>query len=793
MADVDGDAIDYLLQQQERIRESLGNLEGKLENKLRQRLESQFNARLETSLRSTDSEVTFLKGKVKVLETGISRGTADGTAKKSTSEGSSLNFTKITKDDAVKLGVDYYHKTLDFAKKFSFSKYVYSIAVAQLLFVFMTCIARFDPFGVVILVVLYATHEMDKKALLAYLGFLAFSVALDITWLVQHSDYEQFAIDKSFGSTHQFVYAMTLIALLLKLLILYPVFTTWRDYPTVKPSEQQGRSGIAIAGQSAAVVEIVVDVVAVILMAATFVESLARADLYSLIVILLFYAIHEQDKRALQGYFILLGFSSLVDIIWLGIHSNLKLSPEQQAAHDASPYDFVVVMAAILLVLKVLLVIPVVFVYRTLPDVKPSESAPRSDYNYQEAETAVGKLYAAAQNLTWDKACDGLLIFQLVLCLFQSLARFDVYAVVIALALYAVNEKDKLVLEAYWVLSVVSVIFDAVWLVQYAEAGAFAWQAGTSATVKFVTGLVILNIIFKAIVVFPTFKLHNELPNIKPSEMGTEIGERRARLIAYYQKFQNLNALDKWRKVMLAFGIIQVVLFFFISLDRIDPFAVALPILFYSVHERDANALITYVVLMDVSLVLDIIWLSLNSEDLRKMTDAASEGVISDVKPSLQFVFAMCIISIVVKMAAHIPALLLHRILPVVKPSEEGAAPPLMPAPPTDRNAYSSSEGFRPRSPYHEVAVSSSSMSMSAHREVAMSSSGYRDVPVNSVRSSASFAGVETQPVRMSSSSPAMDERQYGSISSAAGISGDMSELERAIKEREERLTASGY
>jgi len=192
MADVDGDAIDYLLQQQERIRESLGNLEGKLENKLRQRLESQFNARLETSLRSTDSEVTFLKGKVKMLETGISRGTADGTAKKSTSEGSSLNFTKITKDDAVKLGVDYYHKTLDFAKKFSFSKYVYSIAVAQLLFVFMTCIARFDPFGVVILVVLYATHEMDKKALLAYLGvfFWVFSLALDITWPVQHSDYE---------------------------------------------------------------------------------------------------------------------------------------------------------------------------------------------------------------------------------------------------------------------------------------------------------------------------------------------------------------------------------------------------------------------------------------------------------------------------------------------------------------------------------------------------------------------------------------------------------------------------
>jgi len=661
-----GDSLDYLVREQERLRDMVGSLEMNIERKLKQRIETSFSQKLEAELRSRDADVTFLKTRVKMLE-GEEQKRTQGNASKAAPQTEPLLGSNITPKEQAKQTLTSLKTGF---KNFQFTQYVRTIAFSQLLICFMTNIARIDLFCIVILLALYACNELDRKAMISYLGFMTFSIIIDIVWMVQHADSSMFAVTASFGSAIQFVFAVTILAMFAKVIILYPAFSTYRSLPTVKPSEQANASPLTRSAYGR-----FIDVFAVIQLIFTFCNALARADLYSLVLIFVLYALHERDRTAMRGYFLFLGFSILVDLCWLGINAaNMYLAGQQGTARRAYPIEFVFVTSILNLVFKILFSLFAIRSYKGLPEKKPSENKP--DAGLEEGfygNATLTKFMKTAKKLSFARWTTGIICTQLVLCLFQSLARLDPFAVVCAIGLYAVNEMDKLALEAYFGFLAASFFFDIAWLDLHKDPSKFAFLAGDAPTVAFVSACIILGIILKFAILFPAIRHHAELPDIKPSEQGTEIGNQRAKMLALYAKFRHLGDSERYRRVMICFGFIHLILFFFMALDRIDPFCIIIPILFYSIHERDRNALLAYLLFMDFSFILDIIWLAMHSDDLQALANAAS-GSTTTVQPSLVFVYACAIVSIIVKFVAHIPAILLLRTMPRKTSEDEVSA-----------------------------------------------------------------------------------------------------------------------
>mmetsp|Transcript_24468 Transcript_24468/g.42085 ORF Transcript_24468/g.42085 Transcript_24468/m.42085 type:complete len:717 (+) Transcript_24468:118-2268(+) len=658
-----GDSLDYLVREQERLRDMVGSLEMNIERKLKQRIETSFSQKLEAELRSRDADVTFLKTRVKMLE-GEEQKRTQGNASKAAPQTEPLLGSNITPKEQAKQTLTSLKTGF---KNFQFTQYVRTIAFSQLLICFMTNIARIDLFCIVILLALYACNELDRKAMISYLGFMTFSIVIDIVWMVQHADSSVFAVTTAFGSAIQFVFAVTVLAMFAKLIILYPAFSTYRSLPTVKPSEQANASSLTRSAYGH-----FIDVFAVIQLAFTFCNALARADLYSVVLLFVLYALHERDRTAMRGYFLFLGFSILVDLCWLGINGvNMYLAGQQGTARRAYPIEFVFITSIVNLVFKIIFSLLAIRSYKGLPEKKPSENKPDVGLEEGYGNSALNKFMKTAKTLSYARWTTGIISTQLVLCLFQSLARLDPFAVVCAIGLYAVNESDKLALEAYFGFLAASFFFDIAWLDLHKDPTKFAFMAGDAPTVAFVSACIILGIILKFAILFPAIRHHAEQPDIKPSEQGTAIGNQRAKLLAFYAKFRQLGNSEKYRRVMIGFGLIHLILFFCMSLDRIDPFCIIIPILFYSIHERDRNALLAYLLFMDFSFILDIVWLALHSDELQALADAASGS--TSVQPSLVFVYACAIVSIVVKFFAHIPAILLLRTMPT-KTSEDVVA-----------------------------------------------------------------------------------------------------------------------
>jgi len=697
--------IDQLVREQDRLREMVGSLELNIERRTRQRIEAAFAQRLQAELQTRDAEVAVLKNRIKSLE--------GEEAKKASGEGERQSFgasqrgstgLRLSAKDQARETVG---KLTQGFRNFQFTQYVRTIAFAQLLLCFMTNVARIDLFCVIILLALYACNELDRKAMASYLGFMTFSVIIDIVWMVQHADSSIFAVTQSFGNAIQFVFAITVLAMVAKLVILYPAFSTYRTLPPIKPSEQASATPV-----SRSIYAKILDAISIIQLAFCFCNALARADLYALVILFLLYAVHEKDRAAMKGYFLFLIFSVLVDVCWLGITArSMYLMGQQGLARRAYPVEFVFFTSIVNLAVKIIFVFLNIPTFRALPNTKPSESKQFIAGVLSDglSKATLQKVFVTAKSMSYAKWTTGIIATQLVLCFFQSLARLDAFAIVCAIGLYAVNESDKLALEAYFAFLGISFFFDIAWLDLHKDPSQFAWLAGDAATVAFVSAACILGILLKFAILFPAIRHHAELPDIKPSEQGTAIGNQRAKVLAFYAKFKQLAEAEKYRRVMLAFGLIHMVLFFFMALDRVDPFCIIIPILLYAIHERDRNALLAYLLFMDFSFLIDIIWLSMHTDDIKALASGSST-----INPSLVFVYACAIVSVIVKFAAHIPAVLLLRTLPN-KTTDDSALTAAALADrgmlPSDSLAYSTaarggSRGGSPPPPGPETALS---------------------------------------------------------------------------------------
>jgi len=314
-------------------------------------------------------------------------------------------------------------------------------------------------------------------------------------------------------------------------------------------------------------------------------------------------------------------------------------------------------------------------IYSGLPDVKPSEKKVFAipQFTQEAPDTSlVNRIRGAVVKVPHSTFLTALSVFQLFICFLESLARLDVFVVVIGIALYAILESDKIALELYMGFMCLSIILDIVWLGIHADAARFEFVAGTVTAMNLVIALVVISIVLKLISIWPALRFRRECPDIKISETGTTIGNKRAAMLGYTKTFKDLRLIDKYSHILYGLAALQLFLFFFESLDRIDPFGLVILALLYGIHEQDRTAIYSYLIAMDFSLILDIVWLSLHSEDLEAIADAARIQEWSAVSDSLQFVYALVIISFLVKLLAHIPALLFLGVCPEVKPSEIG-------------------------------------------------------------------------------------------------------------------------
>mmetsp|Transcript_19541 Transcript_19541/g.33541 ORF Transcript_19541/g.33541 Transcript_19541/m.33541 type:complete len:878 (-) Transcript_19541:402-3035(-) len=643
------DPLREISREQERLRDSLaGGLEAALDKRLTERLEQEFARKLEVELRERDMEVGTLKSRIRELEASRGHvtdeqsgktGAYDATGKVSGTSMSSLQDT---------------------VRRLSFAKYVRTIATVQLIICFLTSLTRADLFSVVVVIALYAVHENDKEAMLSFLLFQTFSIIVDIAWLGTHGDTSSFAVTAAYKGAMAFVTAMTVLGLLFKVLVMWPAFQHFRDLPAIKPSDQ---ARLATTIETKSFVEKLATFALVLQLGICFFNSLARADMYGLVIVIGLYAMHEKDRRAMRAFFVFLWLSIALDIAWLVLKRQyVSTGSSSDTARSAQPELFVWWMSIINLFLKFLFMFPAARVTRSLPEMKPSER-PLSAPITVEGGTPIARF---VKNLPWAKVVLGFAFTQAVLCFFEGIVRMDVFAVVIVVGLYAVNEKDKPAMELFISLMAFSVIVDLAWLGLHADPSKFTFASGTVGAMQFVIIVAAIGLVLKLIAFIPAVKHRDELPDVKPSDIGTAVETRRKMVSNYYRNFAGMQTVEKYRHIMYGFAAIGVVIFFFQSLDRVDPYGIIVLALLYAINERDRTALMIFLVFANVSFILDIVWLASRGDEIKAIAEAIESGTWSslNISESLQFTFAMCIIGMIVKFVAIFPGFFLLKCLP---------------------------------------------------------------------------------------------------------------------------------
>jgi len=233
-----------------------------------------------------------------------------------------------------------------------------------------------------------------------------------------------------------------------------------------------------------------------------------------------------------------------------------------------------------------------------------------------------------------------ILLLHLVLCFANTLERSDLYSVIIIIALYATNEKDKLPLLAFiWLLGI-SILLDIIWIDLHVKEFNFSvYEGGTDEITTFVIVITTIGILLKLIVLYPVVKLYQELPEVKPSDT-TVVTQR---LNAYFA-FD----VDKYCSYLGNVLMFQAVIYCLNSIGRTDCTVLPIAIGYYGVKLRDRYSLLTYIVFLDVSMLVDLIWLGIHI-NASIFTDATLIG-------TEDFTITLTLISLLIKLIAHYPA-----------------------------------------------------------------------------------------------------------------------------------------
>eukprot|EP00741_Cyanophora_paradoxa_P025713 tig00000388_g24814.t1 len=650
-----------LLEHQEGLRRRLEQAEtGYLEQRIGESLEREYAARLDAELSRRDQEISYLKGRLRSLELE--------SAQPAKVRRPHVEEQRYASDAAGPSSRTVVSSLADTVRSLSFGKYIRVIAVVQLLICFLTALARADIYAAVVLIAIYACHEKDKAAMGTYIILTLFSIVADVIWLGVHADTRQFAVTVAFKGTMAFVFAMSILGMLFKVLILWPAYEHYKSLPVEKPSE----AGFSGAQQGKSAFDRFVFGALLVQFAAVFLIATERADIYALVLLIAMYSINEKDKSAMRGFFLFAVLSLILDVVWLALH-RLDLDNLQSMAKNASATDFVFGMTIVNMLFKLAFAVIAVRIFTELPQTKPSDKRAAlasqmgqgAGYGSRDMHAAFARFDAIASKLPNEKALIFFAAVQLVLCCFESLARWDVFAVVVGVSLYAILERDKIAIDIYMGLMAVSLVADLIWFGVYSDQDKFLWRTGTVGTLSFVIAMAALSFVLKLVSLVPALYFRKNLPD-KPSEDGMmpELG--------IHERFQRAAPVEKLSYVMYGFAAVHLVLFFVVALERLDPFGVVILALLYGTHEYDRRAILGYMLFMDLSLVFDCVWLVQHKTDLNQMYAAATNRQIANnVAESTQIVYAATVIHILFKFAAHIPAFLYLRVLPETKPSED--------------------------------------------------------------------------------------------------------------------------
>eukprot|EP00164_Ancoracysta_twista_P001277 GFYU01001675.1.p1 GENE.GFYU01001675.1~~GFYU01001675.1.p1 ORF type:complete len:734 (-),score=270.89 GFYU01001675.1:749-2950(-) len=577
---------------------------------------------------------------------------------------------------------------LDKAKNFSFGKYVQTIAVAQLILCFFNSLERNPFFAGVVLLAIYGAHEKDKKAILAYLIFMFLSVINDIVWLGLHHDIGNTAGSSADRDLIIIVMTTTILGLIMKVLVFYPALKFYKELPDVKPSEQ-GKGGnptddtkgprsraranrmscFGLLPANATKKEkyfLALSIAQLITVAFITIEA---PDIFVINVVIAFYAVNEKDRGALNLYFPTCAASMIFDIVWLGLHAVAHESTEE-LKHTV---EFVFALRIINLCFKAAS-LPVAFVLRKeLPPVKPEDEdtvVPNSSgaaAGSGSGSRSARLLGRASEVIKYDrskftKIMKILGIILLINCYMMELARTDLAAVVLLMAFYAINEKDRRACQLFVVFLGVSLIPDLAYLVANANATETAYKAGTAGTVVFVFVMTIIGILVKLATLFVAHNLSKDLP--LKSQNGEDAEED--------------TPLEQWSKAFAGVLVLQLIIYF-LEIERSDPFGIIILLGFYAVHEQDKASLIAYILFMDISLVLDIVYLGLH---YKSASDAAKDSSSAELG-AVHFTLGMVVLSVIVKFFSHYPGFQLLTLIPDEAPETEGQQQGSLPAYPT--------------------------------------------------------------------------------------------------------------
>jgi len=228
----------------------------------------------------------------------------------------------------------------------------------------------------------------------------------------------------------------------------------------------------------------------------------------------------------------------------------------------------------------------------------------------------------------------------MLICFINTLDRADFYCVIIVIALYATNEKDKLPLLVFMWLLGISILLDIIWIDINVNAFDLSlYQGGGFGISTFIVVVTIIGILLKIIVLYPVVKLYQELPEVKPSDT-TAISQKLNAYLAF--------DVDKFSSYLGNVLMFLAVIYCLNSIGRTDCTILPIVIGYYGVKLRDRYSILTFIVFLDASMLVDLIWLGIHI-NANIFTDATLIG-------TEDFAITLTLISLLIKLIAHYPA-----------------------------------------------------------------------------------------------------------------------------------------
>eukprot|EP00736_Rhodelphis_marinus_P002777 Rmarinus@m.14013 len=400
--------------------------------------------------------------------------------------------------------------------------------------------------------------------------------------------------------------------------------------------------------------------IAVALLVAGLVESLARMDVFAMAGLVALYAVNRRNRIAMRGFLFLLVLSWVLDIVWLSIHWDNYGDAVSNVDDAVLGVRHVVVAVTIMaLIFKTLVFFPAV----------------RHEQQMEVAGDASTLSFNMIREAPLRSCSVTLAPIILILSFISSLDRYDMSCVPVICGLFGLYERNRSAMRAFFLFSCVSILVDCIWIGVHGDHRSFDQVDRIDDAGDVAFGPSIANMVLKVASLLIAYSQYREWPAPTINPEDPHLAEydierdflRFDREIVLPEDLVQAFSFESEKYTQYASGlcVVIVILLQFVSLGRGDVFALVALLGIAVSRLHMPSALLTFICLLLLSIIVDMVWMGVHSVKFEQWSDETTD--------TEKFVLVFFIFAFILKIVLFPIVVLLHRSLPRVDPVSDVA------------------------------------------------------------------------------------------------------------------------